>query len=264
MRILQLLKSMIESVFGLLGVNAYLLRKKSKSDILLFDRNTLSAFYRDSKRVKLYYEGLNRANGEWTDNFSKQCRFYSLQEMVEVVLKKGLDGDFVECGCWKGHSTYIISTILSENNFKNIFHIFDSFEKGLSERTPEDADERFELSKQEVEKEKMMFGSTEEEVKRALSDFAFLKFYKGWIPERFKEVDNCKFSFVHIDVDLYQPTLKSLNFFYPRLVAGGCIVIDDYGFTRFPGSKKAVDAFLAGNEHSLFYEIPTGGCFIIK
>src|SRR3989338_4587 len=171
MKILQLLKSGIEYAFGLFGVNAYFVRKKNKCDILLFDRNTLSSFYKGSKRVRLYDEGLRRANSEWSDNFSKQCRFYSLQEMVERVLKKGLDGDFAECGCWKGHSTYIISKILSENNFRNIFHIFDSFEKGLSERTPEDEDERFKLSKQEIEKEKRMFGSTEEEVKRALSDF---------------------------------------------------------------------------------------------
>lgn len=264
MKILQWLKTGVESVFGLFGVNAYFARKKNKCDILLFDRNTLSSFYKNCKRVKLYYEGLSRTNGEWSNNFSKQCRFYSLQEMVEWVLKKGLNGDFAECGCWKGHSTYIISKILSENNFRNTFHIFDSFEKGLSEKTPEDENERFKLSQKEIEREKRMFGSTEEEVKMALSDFAFLKLYKGWIPERFEEIGSCKFSFVHIDVDLYQPTLESLNFFYPRLINGGCIVIDDYGFTKFPGPKKAVDAFLAKNKHSLFYEIPTGGCFVIK
>ena len=53
-----------------------------------------------------------------------------------------------------------------------------------------------------------------------LKDFDFVKIYKGWIPEKFNLVDNSKFSFVHIDVDLYEPTLKSLEFFFPRLEEG--------------------------------------------
>ena len=41
----------------------------------------------------------------------------------------------------------------------------------------------------------------------------FIILLKGWIPSRFEEVKDKNFSFVHIDVDLYQPTLDSLNFF---------------------------------------------------
>ena len=39
---------------------------------------------------------------------------------------------------------------------------------------------------------------------------------------------------------------------------------DDYGMTQFPGCKKAVDEFLSQNECAFFYEMPVGGCFIIK
>jgi len=49
--------------------------------------------------------------------------------------------------------------------------------------------------------------------------------------------------FVHIDVDLYQPTLAALEYFYPRLAAGGIIVCDDYGSLSFPGAYKAVEEF---------------------
>jgi O-methyltransferase len=67
-----------------------------------------------------------------------------------------------------------------------------------------------------------------------LSEFPFVHLYKGWIPSRFIEVEDRQFSFVHIDVDLYEPILDSLNFF-PKLVKGGVIVFDDYGITQFPG-----------------------------
>ena len=56
----------------------------------------------------------------------------------------------------------------------------------------------------------------------------------------------------------------SLKFFYPRLVDNGVIVCDDYGLSQSPGAKKAVDEFLAKNSYQLFYEVPMGGCFIIK
>ena len=91
-----------------------------------------------------------------------------------------------------------------------------------------------------------------------------MKLYKGWIPDRFKEVENRKFQFVHIDVDLYQPTLDALEFFYPRLVSGGVIVCDDYNLTMFPGAKQAWDEFFSGKKYFLNYETPFGGSFLIK
>ena len=54
----------------------------------------------------------------------------------------------------------------------------------------------------------------------------------------FWEIKDEKFSFIHIDVDLFEPTFESLKFFYPRLKKGGIIVCDDYNFTDFPGQKK--------------------------
>ena len=99
---------------------------------------------------------------------------------------------------------------------------------------------------------------------KVLENFNFVKLYKGWIPDRFEEVSGKKFSFAHIDVDLYEPTRDSLEFFFPRLVEGGSIVVDDYGMSQFPGCKKAVDEFLNRNECKLFYEMPAGGCFMMK
>jgi O-methyltransferase len=41
---------------------------------------------------------------------------------------------------------------------------------------------------------------------------------KGWIPDVFSAAEAETFCFVHIDVDLYEPTLESMRFFYPRMV----------------------------------------------
>ena len=69
-------------------------------------------------------------------------------------------------------------------------------------------------------------------------------FHKGWIPDRFNEVSQKRFSFVHIDVDLYEPTKASIEFFYDRLNNGAVLICDDYGSGICPGATKACDDFL--------------------
>jgi O-methyltransferase len=260
----QAIKKGLELFFKLLGVEANFFKKDKNKKRVVFDQNQLTHFFDPNQRVQLYFEGLDKVNARWTDNFAKQLRFYSLQQIVEHVLSSGLNADFAECGCWKGHSSYIISTLLSKQGFANKFHIFDSFEGGLSDKTALDVNERIEMSADQISEEKEMFSSIEEDVGKVLEEFDFVKLYKGWIPERFDEVKDRKFSFVHIDVDLYEPTRDSLEFFFPRLIEGGGIVVDDYGETQFPGCKTAVDEFLKGEGCKFFYEMPAGGCFIIK
>jgi hypothetical protein len=231
--------------------------------IYLFDTKVLQSYYERDKRIRLYYEGLEKSENQWSDNIYKQFRFNSLLQIVEHVVKGKIDGEYAECGCWKGHSSYLICKTLSLNGYNKTYHIFDSFE-GLSEKLPIDKHLRYEFSQEKIKEERRFFAATQEEVLRTLSGFNFVKLYKGWIPERFDEVKDLHFAFVHIDVDLYQPTLDSLKFFYPRLLKGGAIVVDDYGLTGYPGCKKAIEEFLSDNDCGFFYEIPSGGCFIIK
>ena len=97
-----------------------------------------------------------------------------------------------------------------------------------------------------------------------LAEFDFIEYYAGWIPSRFEEVSDRRFSLVHLDVDLYDPFLDSLEFFYPRLLEGSAITFEAYGLTQFPGAKKAIDEAVATMKPSFFYKIPTGGALLIK
>ena len=90
-----------------------------------------------------------------------------------------------------------------------------------------------------------------------------VKLYKGWIPSRFSDVDGNVFSFVHVDVDLYEPTLESVRFFYDRLSTGGVFVCDDYGFITCPGATAAIEEFLLSKPEKMV-SLPGGGGFFIK
>lgn len=260
----KLVKGGLEAAFRAAGFDVHLARRGGKQDLALWDRNAVSWHYNADRYRKLYEKGLDRTGMRWSDSFGKQARFYTLMQMVERAVKADPTADAAECGCWKGHSTFVTATLLKEHGFTGRFHVFDSFEGGLSDLGKEDKNERYELSPEQVAEQKALFASTENEVRRALEGFDFISLYKGWIPTRFNEVEKRRFSFVHIDVDLYDPIRDSLAFFWPRVVDGGVVVVDDYGFTQFPGAKKATDEFLARNPPRLFYACPTGGAFILK
>lgn len=70
--------------------------------------------------------------------------------------------------------------------------------------------------------------------------------HQGMFPDSVAGIEDT-FAFVSLDVDLYEPTLAGLEYFYPRLSPGGFIFIHDYNNARYSGVRHAVDAFLAQN-----------------
>ncbi|HVX12702.1 MAG TPA: TylF/MycF/NovP-related O-methyltransferase [Pirellulales bacterium] len=229
--------------------------------VIQFNRHYLVRYFEDSHFMRLYSEGMTRANSQGRDSFEKQCRYYGMYQMLRRVLERNVPGDIIECGCWRGHSSFMISKLIAESGQKRTFHIFDSFEGGLSDRTTEDSGLFAPQSAEAVKQQKQAFYSTEEEVRSTLAPFDFYKLYPGWIPDRFPEVAERSIALVNIDVDLYQPIRDSLRFFYPRLSPGGVIVVDDYGTTDWPGATKAVDEFL--KENDVTFSIETLGSMVI-
>lgn len=215
-------------------------------------------FYQiDADFNQLYKHAQEKTQMTTTDNPSRRERHYTLTQLIKKVNLN--DANVVECGCWRGLSAYQLSSIIKEKDFKNTFYIFDSFE-GLSKF--EDEDKPLGGLKDE-ESRRQEFACGEDIVKNNLNEFDFINYKKGWIPTRFDEVKDCKFSFVHIDVDMYQPITDSFEFFYERMIPGGIIVFDDYGFTCFPGAKKAVDEFME-DKKDFFISLPSGQAYMVK
>lgn len=213
----------------------------------------------DSDFNPLYDLAQQKTQMTTSDNYLRRQRHYTLMKLLQQTSTVINQGNVAECGCWRGLSSFQISTNLKKMNFQKKFYIFDSFE-GLSEYLVEDGKQQVGTDEDVRRKH---FAYPIDLVRENLRDFDFIDLKKGWIPERFGEVDNERFSFVHIDVDLYQPIRDSLEFFYPRLVPNGIIALDDYGYLSFPGAKKAVDEFIQ-NKPDFFLSLPSGAAFIIK
>lgn len=183
-----------------------------------------------------------------SSNLHSADRKYFMRDLLKLTDR--LAGDTVECGAFQGASSWFICDYLRDK--EKIHHIFDSFE-GLPKKS--DVDNEYWAEGD--------FKTDDKIITDNLKEFSFVKLYKGWIPKRFGEVEHKKFCFAHIDVDLYDPTRDSIEFFYPRMVSGGIILCDDYGFASCPGAKKAFDEFMQ-NKPEQIINVPTGQCFIIK
>lgn len=167
-------------------------------------------------------------------------------------LTENIPGDTAECGVYEGCSSYLILQANQVNKCHNrTHHIFDSFE-GLS--LPSNLDGSHWSSND--------LSIPIEIVQKKLNGFNNVVYHQGWIPERFPDVNDCQFSFVHIDVDLYQPTFDSVSFFYLRMAEGGILVCDDYGFTTCPGATRAIDEFLLDKKEKMIANSCGGGFFI--
>ena len=184
-------------------------------------------------------------------NFYSEERKYTLRGFMRFTAH--IPGDLAECGCYVGVSAWFMAKEAPDREF----FLFDSFE-GLS--TPDSEDSTL----QGVQEWRVGdLKTTEDVLRKNLAEFSHIHVLKGWIPERFPEIAERQFRLVHIDVDLYQPTLDSLKFFYPRLSPGGVIVMDDYGFLTCPGATKAAHEFMADKPEYILH-LPTGQGIIIR
>ncbi|NNE24758.1 MAG: hypothetical protein HKN11_19340 [Rhizobiales bacterium] len=189
--------------------------------------------------------------------YLRQAGFYNC---AKDVLERNVAGDFAECGSYRGQSAYVIAAMMVRAGQHRPLHLFDSFE-GLSEFLPQDNAE-LERSKAQTDKMRQRFMSSASAVAQNLKPFPFIEMHVGWIPDRFENVATKSFAFVHIDVDLYQPTLDSLDFFIPRMNAGGWIVVDDYNARRYPGCNTAVNEAVQRHALSTVLPLQVGGCAI--
>jgi hypothetical protein len=166
-------------------------------------------------------------------------RCYLLDRLVRQSAL--LDGDMAECGVYKGGGALVIARALAaarsalDRPAPELF-LFDTFE-GMPDTAGTDAQVHLAGD----------FGDTSlEAVAKIMTPFSFARLRQGLIPDSLRGLESRRFSFVHIDVDLYRSTLDCLEFFYPRLVPGGILVFDDYGIRIYEhAEKRAVDEFFA-------------------
>ncbi len=173
-------------------------------------------------------------------------RAFIVCQLARALTEKG--GDYAEVGVYRGGT----ARILARSAPGKPLHLFDTF-RGM----PAVNDEI------DRHRESDFSGCSLPDVRHFLKDCPHVIFHPGFFPNTAEGLEKKLFCLVHIDVDIHRSVRDSLDFFYPRLVPGGVILIDDYGWKECPGIKIALDEFLAEKKESPILTAPYQ-CLILK
>lgn len=196
-----------------------------------------------------------------SDNAIRRERFFHLYQLLRMT--RGVPGHTAETGVFRGCSSFLTCEVLKEEepDFDGHSHyMIDSFE-GLSEPVEKDGD--YPTKRQA---ESAFTNTSVEVVRETMSDYPRANILKGWIPEILQKLPDQQYRFVHVDVDVYEPTLASLRYFFPKLSQGGAILCDDYGpwkNNNWPGCIQAVNEF-SQEIGQQFFLLDSGNVFFIK
>lgn len=177
-------------------------------------------------------------------------RLNALILATRYVSQHDIQGDIVECGVWRGGSMHaVVHTLLALNDTERELYLFDTYE-GMP--PPSEKDLRrdgasaVQLLNKKSKDSPIWAVATLEDVQEGFRGLSYptekVHFVKGLVEETVPAQAPERISILRLDTDWYESTRHELEHLYPRLVSGGVLLIDDYGWWQ--GSRQAVDEFL--------------------
>ncbi|MFF2190954.1 TylF/MycF/NovP-related O-methyltransferase [Streptomyces sp. NPDC058155] len=166
------------------------------------------------------------------------------------VVRHNIPGDIVECGVWRGGSMQACAkTLLALGETDRGLHLFDTFE-GMPPPTAEDLrrDGRSaeDLLAAQGKDRPIWAVASLDDVQAGFENVPYpgerVHYVQGLVEDTVPQQAPEQISILRLDTDWYASTKHELEFLYPRLVSGGVLLIDDYGYWQ--GSRQAVDEFL--------------------
>lgn len=170
--------------------------------------------------------------GELYRRFDIRCA--TLHRMARRLNLQKVPGDIAELGVYRGDLAWQLNALFPDR----ILHLFDTFE-GFDLRDIQ-AEARGGFSRA---REGGFADTSLEFVRGRLPHPKNALFHRGFFPDTAAGLEDCRFALVSLDADLYAPILAGLEYFYPRLCAGGMILLHDYNNRRFQGAAQAVDDY---------------------
>jgi hypothetical protein len=248
------LSKIINYPLGLLGLK---LSRRSKEDVI----NPLKDIDADTDFQKVYAK-----TKAYTTVEPERC--YALYHAARYIIRNGIQGDFVECGVWKGGSVMLIAyTLLEEGITDRKIYLYDTFEGMIK---PGDKDGEWEKAEWEKNKVNDQINSwclsSLEEVQTNMLKTGYPKeniiFIKGKVEQTLPGIIPSQIALLRLDTDWYESTKHELNHLYPLLEKGGILIIDDYG--AWPGARKAVDEYFVANSNVYLNRLDYTGRLLIK
>lgn len=173
-------------------------------------------------------------------------------QAVEYIVRGGIPGACVECGVWKGGSAMAIALALLQlaDNDRDLY-LFDTF-AGMPEPSESDVTLKGANARSEWRRHRrgnlnawnyVPLDQVRGNVYATGYDSARVHLVKGMVEETVPAEAPAEIALLRLDTDWYESTRHELVHLYPRLAAGGVLIVDDYGFWQ--GARKATDEYFA-------------------
>jgi O-methyltransferase len=171
------------------------------------------------------------------------ARLNNLQHCIESILWDNVAGDFLEAGVWRGGASIFARAVLKAYGISNrTVWLADSFQ-GL----PKPDVKRYAKDKGDLLWASPQLAVSLEAVKDNFRRYGLLDeqvaFIPGWFRDTLPTAPVGQLALLRLDGDLYESTIVTLRSLYPKLAAGGYVIVDDYN--NLECCKAAVDDFRA-------------------
>ena len=180
-------------------------------------------------------------------------RLDNLQMCVEDIIRRGVPGDLIETGVWRGGSTIFMRAILqAHGDAARRVWVADSFQ-GLPPPDPE----KYPADAGDTHHTHADLAVSLEQVRAHFERYGLLddrvRFLKGWFKDTLPTAPIERLAVARLDGDMYESTMDALTSLYPKLSPGGYLIVDDFGYAE--ACRKAVHDYRAA--HGITEEIVT-------
>jgi hypothetical protein len=168
-------------------------------------------------------------------------RLDNLESLVVDVIDRGVPGDLLEAGVWRGGAAILMRAVLRAcGDTQRLVWAADSFQ-GL----PRPNATRFPADRS-YQSLHIDIAVPLEEVKTNFARYGLLddqvRFLVGWFSDTLPAAPVDRLAVLRLDGDMYQSTIEALDALYPKVSTGGYVIIDDY---FLPSCRQAVDDYRA-------------------
>ena len=172
-------------------------------------------------------------------------RLDNLQFCIGDVLDRGVPGDLIETGVWRGGSAIFMRAVLkARGDTSRLVWVADSFQ-GLPKPDASHADDTEDRLWSNVR-----LSIPLEEVRENFARYELLdsqvRFLPGWFSDTLPDAPIEQLAVLRLDGDMYESTMTALCALYPKLSVGGYVIVDDYYTVR--GCRRAIEEFRQRND----------------
>lgn len=170
--------------------------------------------------------------------------FYNVYQSFHYLARNDIRGAAVECGCFLGGVAMFMGLLRRRLGLAAMeIVLFDTFKgppvgssdvaRGAVVKTPKPLPNYRQ--------------SVPVSVKTVVGDLDGYRFVEGLVEDTLPNTDTGDIALLRLDTDFYSSTAAELQILYPRLVRGGALIVDDYGY--FQGSRRATDEYFAAHSN---------------